>query len=148
MTNVRITTGGLRATEATVQIDGHDVAGGIRSLRLAAGDGETTQLHLEVIANEVAEFDGDAVVGFDRDFTAVLVGLGWTPPTATGAGARTIQAAADAVTTSRQQLAQLLIEECPGPHRFDQHRDHRPPWCNACRYTALGQHIARTGGPV
>lgn len=53
----------------------------------------------------------------------------------------TIEAAAEAVRATRQRLANLLTERCPGPHRFVQHRDHRPPWCRACRYTAGGQPV-------
>lgn len=58
-----------------------------------------------------------------------------------GLGLLTIEAAAAAVVTTRQRLADLLTAACPGPHRFVQHRDHLPPWCNACRYTAVGQPI-------
>lgn len=59
-----------------------------------------------------------------------------------GLGLLTIEAAAAAVTTTRQRLANLLSAACPGPHWFVQHRDRLPPWCEACRYTAIGQRIA------
>lgn len=52
-----------------------------------------------------------------------------------------IETAAALVTEARQRLADLLTAACPGPHRFVQHRDHRPPWCKACRYTAIGQPV-------
>jgi len=52
-----------------------------------------------------------------------------------------IETAAQLVADARNRLSGLLTAACPGPHRFVQHRDHLPPWCNACRYTALGQPI-------
>ena len=58
-----------------------------------------------------------------------------------GLGLLTIEAAAQALSAARQRLADLLTAACPGPHRFVQHRDGKSPWCNACRHTALGQHI-------
>ncbi|MCW2768532.1 MAG: hypothetical protein JWO11_4491 [Nocardioides sp.] len=77
---VRIATGGLVSTTAVVQVDGHDLAHCTRSFRLEAGVREATRLTLDVVATKVAEFDGEAIVGFNRDFEALLVGLGWTPP--------------------------------------------------------------------
>jgi len=52
-----------------------------------------------------------------------------------------IDVAAQLVTDARNRLSGLLTAACPGPHHFVQHRNHLPPWCNACRYTALGQPI-------
>lgn len=38
-------------------------------------------------------------------------------------------------------LANDVADACPGPHRVVQHRDHKPPWCRACRRTAYGLPI-------
>jgi len=40
-----------------------------------------------------------------------------------------------------QRLDALLLTACPGPHKFIQHRDNRPPWCNTCRYQINGQPV-------
>lgn len=51
---------------------------------------------------------------------------------------------ADAATDLRKaaaHLTQLLRKYCPGPHKPVQHRDHKPPWCNACRRTSDGWQI-------
>jgi len=78
MNHVRITTtahGG-----GTVEVDGTDVANSVRSLRLSAGVGELTELTLDVLPREVAEFEGDAFVRLDSGFEHFLTQLGWTPP--------------------------------------------------------------------
>lgn len=41
----------------------------------------------------------------------------------------------------RLKLAAAIAAACPQPHRYVQHRDRRPPWCAACRYTADGERI-------
>jgi hypothetical protein len=47
------------------------------------------------------------------------------------------------IRRSQESLAALLLAVCPGPHRLVQHRDRRPPWCKACRYTSDGRQVAR-----
>lgn len=42
---------------------------------------------------------------------------------------------------ARIVLSGLIMAACPGPHKFVQHRDNRPPWCNRCRYTADGEVV-------
>jgi len=49
-----------------------------------------------------------------------------------------IEVAAQLVVDARNRLSGMLTAACPGPHHFVQHRDHRPPWCDACRYTPDG----------
>jgi len=39
---------------------------------------------------------------------------------------------------ARRRLQDLLRRNCPGPHRYVQHRDHKPPWCRVCRYRVDG----------
>lgn len=53
--------------------------------------------------------------------------------------------AALAFERARTRLLRRIAAQCPGPHQFVQHRDRRPPWCNACRYTADGLKVANTG---
>lgn len=79
MNHVRITSNGT-GTAGTVEIDGTDVAGSVRSLRLTAGVGEITELTLEVMPRRIVEFEGDAYVRLNYDFEEFLVKLGWTPP--------------------------------------------------------------------
>jgi hypothetical protein len=43
------------------------------------------------------------------------------------------QARAD-VAAATLRLAEVLRENCPGRHRYVQHRDARPPWCPECGY--------------
>jgi len=62
-----------------------------------------------------------------------------------GNGHVLISGAAARLQRARVLLAHLIEDACPGPHRYEQHRDHHPPWCCACRYTTDGQRIeART----
>lgn len=42
---------------------------------------------------------------------------------------------------ARANLADALIEECPGPHKPVQHRDFKPAWCEACGYAEDGTRI-------
>lgn len=56
-----------------------------------------------------------------------------------------IQIGARVVAVAAARLEELIAEHCPGPHAYVQHRDRRPPWCHACRYTAAGQLIPREG---
>lgn len=39
-------------------------------------------------------------------------------------------------------LLTLVEAMCPGPHKPVLHRDHKPPWCKACRRTALGDLVS------
>jgi hypothetical protein len=41
----------------------------------------------------------------------------------------------------RQELGLRLAMHCPGPHGYVQHRDHKPPWCPKCGYTADGDLV-------
>lgn len=54
-----------------------------------------------------------------------------------------IAIAAKVVRVRQAVLAELIADACPGPHRYVQHRDDKPPWCPACRYTEAGQKIPR-----
>jgi hypothetical protein len=56
-----------------------------------------------------------------------------------------IRAAAYDAQSARTQLGTLIAESCPGPHHYIQHRDHKPPWCPACRYTPDGTYIPDSG---
>jgi hypothetical protein len=78
MNHVRITT--TAHGSGTIEIDGTDMANSIRALRLTAGVGEPTELTIDVLPNEVAEFEGDAFVRLDSGFEDFLIRLGWTPP--------------------------------------------------------------------
>lgn len=44
------------------------------------------------------------------------------------------------VIDAKLDLADLIRSRCPGPgvHAYVQHRDGRPPWCEACGYTESG----------
>jgi hypothetical protein len=51
----------------------------------------------------------------------------------------------------RRGLARLqatLGDQCPGEHRYVQHRDGKLPWCDACGYTDTGLHRRELGGGV
>lgn len=54
-----------------------------------------------------------------------------------------IQIGARVVAVAAARLDELIFKNCPGPHLYRQHRDGKPPWCNACGYTAAGQKITR-----
>lgn len=56
-----------------------------------------------------------------------------------------IARATEAVHEARLDLEVAIRKACPQPHRFVQHRDKRPPWCPACRYTADGERIDEKG---
>jgi hypothetical protein len=48
----------------------------------------------------------------------------------------------------RRRLARLqatLRDRCPGDHRYVQHRDRLPPWCDACGFTDIGLHRSEYG---
>lgn len=78
MNHVRITS--KTTGSGTIEVDGQDVSGSIRSFTLTAGVGRITELDLEVVPRLVAEFDGQAFIRLTPDFEAFLTGLGWTPP--------------------------------------------------------------------
>jgi hypothetical protein len=44
------------------------------------------------------------------------------------------------VAAAKAQLQLAIEAECPGPHKYVQHRDAKPPWCEVCGYTAGGFH--------
>lgn len=52
-----------------------------------------------------------------------------------------IQDAIGEVWEAVSRAEQLIASNCPGPHRYVQHRDHKPPWCNQCRYTEAGYKV-------
>lgn len=53
-----------------------------------------------------------------------------------------IAAAAQDVQTAVDNLIDLLLAECAGPHEFVQHRGrHGGPWCQVCRRTPAGELI-------
>lgn len=78
MNHVRITTSATGT--GTVEIDGQDVANSVRALRLSAGVGELTELTLDVVPRQVAEFEGEAFVRLTGEFEEFLTMLGWSPP--------------------------------------------------------------------
>lgn len=43
---------------------------------------------------------------------------------------------------ARLNLADAIRDACPKPHRFVQHRDHQPAWCNTCGRGELGVRYA------
>ncbi len=43
-----------------------------------------------------------------------------------------IAAARRMFVEARDNLADALLEECPGPHAVIQRRDGQPAWCEAC----------------
>ena len=51
------------------------------------------------------------------------------------------------VGVRQAKLEQLILDACPGPHAYVQHRDRRPPWCKACRYTRSGHLIPERQAP-
>ena len=54
-----------------------------------------------------------------------------------------IDAARVRVDLDEIALRDLVGELCPGPHRAVQHRDRKPPWCEACGRTERGRVVAR-----
>lgn len=54
-----------------------------------------------------------------------------------------IRLAIDEVRDALGRAEALIASHCPGPHLYVQHRDHRPPWCDECRRTAIGHKIPR-----
>jgi hypothetical protein len=59
------------------------------------------------------------------------------------ANAHLIAEAARAAENIMRHLDKLLYTLCPGPHLPRQHRDHHPPWCEACGYTTSGRLVGR-----
>lgn len=59
-----------------------------------------------------------------------------------------ITAQARHVADAQIGLSALLLASCPGPHRYVQHRDGRPPWCRACGYTAAGDPVESRPHPT
>ena len=52
------------------------------------------------------------------------------------------------IMETRQALERLqarLREQCPGEHRYVQHRAGWPPWCKACGFTDVGLHRSEYG---
>ena len=52
------------------------------------------------------------------------------------------------IMETRQALERLqarLREQCPGEHRYVQHRARWPPWCKACGFTDVGLHRSEYG---
>jgi hypothetical protein len=47
------------------------------------------------------------------------------------------------VWIAADRVEALIAGQCPGPHKYVQHRDMNPPWCPACRYTEAGVKIPR-----
>lgn len=45
------------------------------------------------------------------------------------------------IAAANLNLIMLLETSCPGPHKYVQHRDRKPPWCNACGYTGAGFRV-------
>jgi hypothetical protein len=43
------------------------------------------------------------------------------------------------------RLQQSIREQCPGDHRYVQHRVGWPPWCEACGFTDIGLHRSEYG---
>lgn len=79
ISHVSITTNAT-STDGSVVVDGQDLANSVRRLTLTAGVGEFTELTIDVMPRQAAEFNGDAFVRLNADFETFLVGLGWTPP--------------------------------------------------------------------
>jgi hypothetical protein len=52
---------------------------------------------------------------------------------------------AKAIADAQIVLAALILSVCPGPHRYVQRRDRRPPWCGACGYTSHGLRVSTPG---
>lgn len=68
--------------EATVEIDGVDIARGLHATRIELRAGHLPVLHLEAFVNEVvveAE-DGFAEMLMSDDARNALIASGWTPP--------------------------------------------------------------------
>jgi hypothetical protein len=45
------------------------------------------------------------------------------------------------------EVAELtrLRDQCPGDHKYVQHRDGRLPWCDWCQFTESGLHRTQVG---
>lgn len=66
---------------STVEIDGHDLANGIRSLRLDADAGSLPELHIDLAVIDVTEVESEQTRVVVPEATAeALRALGWTPP--------------------------------------------------------------------
>ena len=78
ISNVRVTTKANGA--GAVEIDGRDIAGSVRSVRISAGVHEMTTIELEILPRKAAEYEGDAFVRLDPSFEDFLTALGWQPP--------------------------------------------------------------------
>jgi len=75
---VRITT---RAPhDATIEIDGRDVAPQCRAFTLTSDVHDGTTLTLDVGIHRGAQYHGDAIVRVSPENEQLLVELGWTPP--------------------------------------------------------------------
>jgi hypothetical protein len=52
------------------------------------------------------------------------------------------------IMETRRALARLqarIRDQCPGDHKYVQHRDGELPWCDACGYTDAGLHRSEHG---
>jgi hypothetical protein len=54
----------------------------------------------------------------------------------------------DRLAVVRRGLARphaRLADQCPGDHQYVQHRDGKPPWCDACGFRDIGLHRREYG---
>jgi hypothetical protein len=52
------------------------------------------------------------------------------------------------IAETREALARLqarICQQCPGLHRYVDHGDVKPPWCDSCGYTDVGLHRSEIG---
>lgn len=63
-----------------LKLGGHDLARQVRGFALVSEAGKRTELHLNIQAAPVTA-RGDVAVVLPEELQAVLVELGWTPPT-------------------------------------------------------------------
>lgn len=138
--------------DATINVAGRDVAAAVRSFTFYAGVNQRPRVELELACSDATRLASEHTEVVMLPATHdLLVDAGWRPPkehtqpeterAAAQPNAPAPEAIAEQarrVAAAHLDLAALILAACPGPHEYVQHRDRRPPWCNACRYTAAG----------
>jgi hypothetical protein len=53
----------------------------------------------------------------------------------------TIRLLRERVRDAANALNDEILAACPGEHRLVQHRDGKPPWCEACGRDGMGRQV-------
>jgi hypothetical protein len=77
--HLKVATKGQLGSHVEIQLNGEDIAGGVRALRIDMEAGDVNAATLELLA-PTYEVDGEFQVYLPEETQAALKQLGWTPP--------------------------------------------------------------------